>query len=291
VSFAEVLTAAIQNRGLSLERIRARLEAADVPVSIATLSYWQSGRSLPTRARSYHTLVELEGILNLAPGHLTSLTHPPDGRTRRELFAWQTVLPARELAAAIIDDLGIDMQGQLTRVTMADHVTIGADRSEQTLQSLTTWRAERNGLHRWAVVLEQDTDTPQGGPVIEPMFGCRLGEVVEVPEHRLVVAEMLALRPLQRGDLFTSAYRIDYAPSALPSFRMQRSCAETVRVLSLMVTFDPEALPARVQARTLEAIDDEEPTSSFDVPLTLTEAQVVRVDVRPGVYSLYWDWE
>ena len=290
MSFAEVLTAAIQNRGLSLERIRARLEAADVPVSIAMLSYWQSGRSPPTRARSYHTLVELEGILNLEPGHLTSLTHTPDGRTRRELFAWQTVLPARELAAAIIDDLGIDMQGQLTRVTMADHVTIGADRSEQTLQSLTTWRAERHGLHRWAVVLEQDADTSHD-PVIEPMFGCRLGEVVEVPEHRLVVAEMRALRPLQRGDLFTSAYRIDYAPSALPSFRMQRSCAETVRVLSLMVTFDRAALPARVQARTLDAIDDEEPTTSFDVPLTLTEAQVVRVDARPGVYSLYWDWE
>ena len=51
-SFAEVLTAAIQGRGLSLERIRARLDAAGVPVSIATLSYWQSGRSLPTRSRS-----------------------------------------------------------------------------------------------------------------------------------------------------------------------------------------------------------------------------------------------
>ena len=40
-----------------------RLDAAGVPVSIATLSYWQSGRSLPTRSRSYHTLVELERIL------------------------------------------------------------------------------------------------------------------------------------------------------------------------------------------------------------------------------------
>ena len=48
-SFADALTTAIQQRGLSLERIRARLAKAEVPVSTATLSYWQSGRSLPTR--------------------------------------------------------------------------------------------------------------------------------------------------------------------------------------------------------------------------------------------------
>ena len=217
-SFAEVLTAAIQGRGLSLERIRARLDAAGVPVSIATLSYWQSGRSLPTRSRSYHTLVELERILNLEPGHLTQHTHTADGRTRRELFEWQNVMPSRDLATQIIEDLGIDMQGQLTRVTMHDLLEVDADRKESSLEVRVVWRAERQGLHRWAVVNEQDTDT-DGEQSIEPLFGCVLGEVVEAPDRKLLVAEMLAPRPMQRGDLFTSEYRLTFGPSNQPSFR------------------------------------------------------------------------
>jgi hypothetical protein len=47
--FAEVLREAIRARGLGLERIRERLLAHGVSVSMATLSYWQSGRSRPER--------------------------------------------------------------------------------------------------------------------------------------------------------------------------------------------------------------------------------------------------
>ena len=100
-NFSEVLSRAVQARGLSLDRIRARLEAAGVPVSNATLSYWQSGRSLPTRARSLRTLVELEAILQLEPGTLIELIRTADGRTRHRLFAWQTVVPSGELAEQI----------------------------------------------------------------------------------------------------------------------------------------------------------------------------------------------
>lgn len=45
--FARVLRAAIQARGLGLERIRDRLRVQGISVSLATLSYWQSGRSRP----------------------------------------------------------------------------------------------------------------------------------------------------------------------------------------------------------------------------------------------------
>lgn len=287
--FADVLTAAIQGRGLSLERIRARLEAAGVPVSIATLSYWQSGRSLPTRSRSYHTLVELERILNVEPGHLTQHTHTADGRTRRELFEWQTVIPVRDLATQIIEDLGIDMQGQMTRVMMLDQVTIRGDRTEATQDSRVIWRAERQGLHRWAVVLEQDGDA-ESVPSIEPLFGCTLGEVVEVPERRLLVAEMLAPRPMQRGDLFNAEYRITYAPTSLPSFRMSRSVSDPVKAIGLCVRFDASAVPTRVHAGTAAVVGGEF-SETVPVPVTRDEAQFLWTDARPGVYALHWDWD
>lgn len=289
-TFSDALTAAIQDRGLSLERIRARLEAAHVPVSIATLSYWQSGRSLPTRSRSYHTLVELEKILNLEPGHLTTFTHTSDGRTRRELFAWQTVLPVRELAAQIISDLGIDMQGQLARVMMSDLLTVAADRTEAVQESRTVWRAERNGLHRWAVVLEQDATEPGALPTIEPVFGCSVGEVVEVPERHLLVAEMLAPRPLVRGDVFSAEYRITFAHTSTPSFRMSRSAAETVRMIGLGVRFHPDALPCAIEARISPSIERDE-YESLPVELAGNEAQIVHTDAKPGVYYLNWEWD
>lgn len=289
-SFADVLTAAIQNRGLSLERIRARLTTAGVPVSIATLSYWQSGRSLPTRSRSYHTLVELEHILNVAPGHLTQHTHTADGRTRRELFEWRSVLPSRDLATQIIEELGIDMQGQLTRVTMNDRTEVAEDRSESSLIVRVVWRAERQGLHRWAVVNEQDAELA-ATPSIEPIFGCVLGEVVAVPERKLIVAEMLAPRPMQRGDLFTSEYRLTFGPSPEPSFRMQRAVSDPVKSLSLGVRFHPSTLPTQVRAGVQSAMEEGEPEDTIPVPLARNEAQFVWTDARPGVYSLFWEWD
>lgn len=288
-TFSEVLSAAIQHRGLSLERIRSRLDAAGVPVSIATLSYWQSGRSLPTRSRSYLTLVELERILGVEPGELTQLTHTADGRTRREQFEWQTVIPVRDLATQIIDDLGIEMQGRLTRVSMMDRVHVRADKSEAMQHSEVVWRVERRGRPRWAVVLEQDADT-EATPRIEAVFGCSVGEVVKVPARRLLVAEMVAQRRLLRGEHFLAEYRISYGHTVTPSFRTQRAVADTVRTLGLSVSFDPGTLPTRVTSG-FQSVMGQPPQAPLPVPLTGTQTQAVWVDARPGVYSLMWEWD
>ena len=291
-SFAEVLTEAVQARGLSLERIRSRLEDADATVSIATLSYWQSGRSFPTRARSYHTLVELESILELEAGYLTSLTHTADGRARRELFDWQKVVPVADLVTGIIADLGIDVQGQLSRVLVQDLVTIGADRAESEQRTRTVFRAERNGLHRWPVVLEGE-GTESESPTVAALFGCRLGEVVTVPERRLTVAEMIAPRPLSRGELFTAEHHVTWPASGVPSFRAERAVVETMRGLSIGVTFHPDTRPVGLHAGYRPEMGDEGdgPVERVAVALSGNEAEHVRSDVKPGVYGLYWSWE
>lgn len=291
-SFAEVLTEAIQARGLSLERIRARLDAAGVPVSIATLSYWQSGRSFPTRARSYHTLIELESILQLEPGYLTSLTHTSDGRTRRELFEWQKVVPVADLVTGIIADLGIEMQGQLSRIMTHDTVTIGEDRSEVKQVTSTVFRAERSGQHRWAVVLEGEGDRA-GSPRVRALFGCQSGEIVTVPERRLTVAEMVTTRVLQRGELFSADVQVSWPASGVPSFRLEKAVAEPMRGMGLAVRFHPATNPVAVYAGYRPEMGDPAsgPVDRVDVPLAHHEAQHVRLDVKPGVYGLYWSWE
>ncbi|MFV0451953.1 MAG: hypothetical protein ACK5LS_06880 [Propioniciclava sp.] len=289
-SFAGVLSEAIQARGLSLERIRARLEAAGVAVSIATLSYWQSGRSLPTRARSYHTLVELEKVLTLEAGHLTRFTHTADGRRRHSLFPWETVLPVGEVASGIVNDLGIDMRGQLTRVTMQDRMVIRADRTEKIQVSSLLWRAERNGLHRWPLVVEQDADDQTSVPAVAAVSGCQVGEIIEVPERHLLVAEMLAPRPLRRGDHLLSIYRTTFASTNKPSYRLTRSVTDPVRSVSLIAQFDERALPANLRY-TYATTMDGEPELTAELELANNEVQITQVDTPPGVYSILWDWD
>ncbi|MBK8464147.1 MAG: hypothetical protein IPL36_14370 [Nigerium sp.] len=290
-TFAEVLTAAIQARGLSLERIRSHLDQAGVPVSIATLSYWQSGRSLPTRARSFHTLVELERVLGVEAGHLTQHTYTADGRTRRETFEWQKVVPSLDVVSEVIADLDLDWHGELTRIAVQDHLTIGRDRSEQAQEVRVIWRTERSGLPRWAVVSEQDA---QGATsqTVEPLMGCALGEVVEFPERNLLIAEMTAHRPMQRGELFACEYRLTSTPTTMPSFRLLRAVSNTMKTLTMVIRFHPDAQPVSVRAGIQASMDDDDvPADTVDVPISAGEAQHVWTDPKPGVYSMLWKWE
>jgi hypothetical protein len=68
--FPEALRVAISRSGRSLESLRRRLDERGTPVSIATLSYWQSGRSRPQRAASLRAILHLEELLGLPAGHL-----------------------------------------------------------------------------------------------------------------------------------------------------------------------------------------------------------------------------
>lgn len=78
--FADVLRSAIAERGLGLERIREHLARHGVRVSLATLSYWQTGRSRPERRTSLAAVGHLEEVLGLPSGRLSSLLGPPRPR-------------------------------------------------------------------------------------------------------------------------------------------------------------------------------------------------------------------
>ncbi|WP_338071227.1 helix-turn-helix domain-containing protein, partial [Actinomadura bangladeshensis] len=74
MEFAGALRQAVQASGLTLERIRHRLGRRGLTVSVATLSYWQRGRSRP---RSRTVVVALEEILQVPQGTLTELLDDP----------------------------------------------------------------------------------------------------------------------------------------------------------------------------------------------------------------------
>ena len=67
---------AIAERGVSLEYLRGRLQDLGTPLSVATLSYWRSGRSQPEHQTSLEALTTLEELLYLPAGHLRSRLRP-----------------------------------------------------------------------------------------------------------------------------------------------------------------------------------------------------------------------
>ncbi|WP_040158948.1 hypothetical protein [Nigerium massiliense] len=291
-TFAEVLSKAVQARGLSLDRIRARLEVAGVPVSNATLSYWQSGRSLPTRARSLRTLVELESILDLESGALIELIRNADGRSRHQIFPWQSVVPGEKVAEQIISELGIDYAGRITRLTCHDNVTIAEDRTEATQLTRLLLRAERSGTQAWPVVIQQDA-AEQVVPEIEPVFGCTVGRVVVAPQEQLVVAEMLFPRPLQRGEVVLTECLITWAPTTKPSFRLVRGAPEPLRELALSVQFHTKSMPTSVTSFSSASIERQD-VHNESAPVKVVDTgqvQHVWMDPAPGVYGLRWTWD
>lgn len=65
--FDALLRGAIRERGLSLDALQRRLARAGLHVGRSTLSYWQSGRRLPSTAASLDVVRALEPILRLQP--------------------------------------------------------------------------------------------------------------------------------------------------------------------------------------------------------------------------------
>ena len=68
--FAQTFAAAVAASGMSLDAIRRALADQGHQLSVATLSYWRSGRRRPERSSSLAALEDLEGVLGVEPGTL-----------------------------------------------------------------------------------------------------------------------------------------------------------------------------------------------------------------------------
>ena len=189
--FASVLGRAIRERGLTLESIRRRLEQQGVTVSVATLSYWQNGRSHPTRAHSQRTLTALEAILKIPPGSLVSVAPANPVKRRSSAVPGARPLPAE--VSALLDSVGRPAQ---TLRKLSTHIvlviapdrTISSEVVRQVVQCTTA------GASSFPVVVTKVPGVPQE---VHGLSNCTAGMVHEVPEQELVLTEMQLSRPLR----------------------------------------------------------------------------------------------
>ncbi|MFD9697491.1 XRE family transcriptional regulator [Lentzea sp. NPDC059081] len=281
--FAETLRAAVAARGLSLDRIRDHLARRGVSVSLATLSYWQTGRSRPERRSSLVAVGHLEDVLALSPGALTGLLGPVL-RPRAQAGGISAFWPE----PAVIDDVveGVDTRwdARLTRVSQHDRVVVGPERGERSFLSRQVLRAEEDGPDRWVVILHLDEhDRPL--PSIRPLRHCRLGRVVTRPADGLLVAELLFRTPLRRGQtVLTEHELVNHAPYPLAT-NYSRKFRRPVHEYVLEVCFDslPRTCTRVVQdagGRRTSGVRLDEGDSVLGVALRF----------GPGCYGFEWTW-
>lgn len=279
--FADTLRRAIEQRGLSLDRIHAHLQHRGAPVSVATLSYWKSGRSEPGRRSSLTTLAHLEEVLELRRGELVGVLPPARERARRHRVRELESLWSEDSATAVLGRLDTQWDAELDRVMFHDRVRVGADRRTRSVAVRQAMRARCDGPDR-RVLLHQQDDPTVPLPRLTALRGARLGRVEREPQGGVIGAELHFCQPLRRGETVILEYEIawDEGPYEVEYVRRLRT---PLRELLLEVEFHPDARPESVTAFTQER----EALVGLDVE---HRATVVHADNTPGSAGLRWAW-
>ncbi|UYM07137.1 hypothetical protein [Solicola gregarius] len=282
--FAPILRSAIADSGLSLERIQARLAERGVDISVATLSYWQSGRSEPGRRASVAALPHIEELLGLSAGQL-------------QAHLGRTVRTRTNVASTLLRDIldsSDPMSERLLRADsrlremlniISDHCTIHVDESCR-MRSRWVRRvliSEVDGADRFLVLrVKRDPDGPD--PTFEPLVHCSAGETYTDHRSSLIAQEVLLDRVLDRGESIIVEYALAGPPSDMEYASARRAA---LRELVLEIQFDPDALPTACELvqSTLDGADE------VHAPIALDDThclRVIRHNLPPGRYAVRW---
>lgn len=287
--FASVLRESIELSGLSLTVISQRLRARHRPVSVATLSNWQSGRSLPGGEQSLGVVAALEELLGQPPDALADLVGAPRLRGR-------SIQPAsfvgrsgrREVFHRALGELGFEAPQQYAHERVfQQHVVIDSSREVQTFDYRLTVRALESGICRLPAVHLLEPSEPNVAPEFIPLEGCTVGRRVVWPEHRAYGVELKVDGMLDAGQVATLAYRVEMAAKATDLTAAMYSVPRRANDVLLEVEFRGDRKPLGCERyRRTEA-------GESVMPVRLDRRDRLQVsDARfgPGTFGLRWEW-
>ncbi|GAA2996291.1 helix-turn-helix domain-containing protein [Actinokineospora diospyrosa] len=291
-TFGAALRAAISKRDLTLDRIRSRLAARGVEISLATLSYWQQGRSRPERPKSLRALRELEAILNLRPNALFDLLDAPkprgrplatNGVTGRHLYGEDS--PMRRILGGSFERFN---EGVLP-LTLSETCTVDATRSLRRITTTQVLRAVRDNQDRFLYVHGVDE-----GDVMPSEIRVRSGTLGEVRidhEAGFLAAEIHFGRSLARNETAIVEYDTVLGESAIPSRTHEHRFRTPVHAFLLRVRFDPTAPPARCVGYFRPTVPAAAKQRQRLIPDASHTVHTFVPKCTPGVYGMSWRWE
>lgn len=281
--FATSLRAAIKARGLSLERLRFHLARQGHDLSIATLSYWQSGRSRPERASSLSALAVLEGLLDVEPRALSRLLERPE-LERPGSVGGVLVPDESDYLEALHSELGVRRDHGFVRLSLHESVEIGDD---HTLRSRTTrevLQATHDGFDRFVTCTHQSGDGSE--PDLTALTNATITAQARRPGQRVVAARLQLPRPLRAGEAIIVEYRVDVDAGGDPEEWWERLCSRRIRQLHVEVRFRGDDLP--LSAHTYSKVGERETSE----PIAVTDGRlaVLTEDFGPGLFGVRWRW-
>lgn len=284
--FPSALRAAIAARGVSLDRIRTRMSARGASVSVATLSYWQSGRSRPERPSSLRAIVVLEDVLELPRGFLSGKIA---GHEEADMPHYQDVrglsmADETDHIAAAMSHLGLTFDDGLQRLSYHDQIEVKANRTDGMHTVRMVLRALRDGVDRYPVYLGHDD--PAAFPFVTAVTNCRLGRVIEFRHEAAVVAEMLLERPLAEGESVLVEHRLEAVGQSAQYDHFHRLVVNPIREMVIDIRFHPDAMPA--SGERVATVDGIHTVSPLDAPAA--SLRTLELDVPPGIYGINWAW-
>lgn len=284
--FAVALRTAISDRGLSLERIRYHLRRRGHEVSVATLSYWQSGRSRPDRIASLSAVGSLEEVLGVPRGQLASLLPPRRSArpTTTKTTAPEEGLPLGRVIGPMLDELGFDWDDGFDHLNWHNLMYLNRQRRAEYHDIREVIRARVHELERlpiWAYAVE-----PQGALTVTPRHGCRLGRVLRDEASGSTAWELLLDRPVRLGESVLIEYRLAASADQRPLRYWELVAEAPRREIHIAVTFQEDDLPDQIAAFTV--VDGEE--KEIPVSLTGRTASHLELDFGPGIVGMRWSW-
>ncbi|KQY55384.1 MULTISPECIES: hypothetical protein [unclassified Nocardioides] len=290
--FATALREAVERSGLCLENIQQRLAERGVEVSVATLSYWQSGNRVPGRKRSQMVVAHLESVLGLAPRSLRVLVPAPRPRGPVRAPKQVGLVPRfveREAVRRIAEKVQAHSGGQhLTRISQHDVVRLDAARRIESVRIRTVARADADGLEGIGVT-QFFEDRTAGTPWLTVHAGAEVASRHVDTAHRVLGTELRFAQSLSRGDTVVLDYEITADGPGPLDTSYDASCARAIREYVVEVHFPTNDLPEWVEA--YHRPRDEGGDSARRVTVdSLGHAHYVVLDCAPGTTGLAWHY-
>jgi hypothetical protein len=284
-AFPQAFALALERRGVSLSWLHRRLVERGRPVSAASLSYWRSGRRQPERGTSLDALAEIERLLDVQTGGLTSLLGPsrrpgprPGERSARELLADRPgVLPALQSLGftGLFDELTEHMR----------HVTldIDPDGNSRGFAIRAAMHARQDGARRTPIFVTLDDGSRP--PEFIPVAGCSLGGRILDTDSGVYAVELLLDQKLSRDD--TGIYELQVAfPEPIADTTFHHFAPRRMAELLVWVRFH-DHLPTHVERYS----QTDHGQRVEDVPLgSGSAAHALERGFGPGMLGLRWEW-
>ncbi len=287
-TFSGALRAAIQDSGLTLHAVRARLARRGVVVPVATLSSWQSGTNRPERPASLHAVTELETLLGLDQAALLTLLGPRRPRGRRRDVARVDVLPESDAVTEIVHEISPEQFDGIRLLYVEENVRVNPDRTLREIRTRSVAEVLRDGVRRCFSINYAHSAANLDLVRTIAVDRCRLGRVRRNHDRRLIGSELLLERAYHSGEVFSIEYK---TTTGQPVFDTEyfRAFTTPVTLYVLQVTFDDAVLPVR--CHRFETPSCDRPRADREIDLVDRKSVLVATrDAQPGLYGIRWEW-